>query len=210
MSEDEGDEEYPGLGKLDEGIGKLRDFLGTLADETVLDEEKLAFKRLLEEILSQMELTQFSAQFWADGMLESMRAGWSRVRELALAAGEKWDGFVDMANEMLSLIAEQEGKPRWEMKSGLSVAEVRRMLRLGRSAITRANNLLDMFDHMRNMDGYQPNIEHEYQENTIRASRDKMLDIEKGIVLNLQERGERVPVWRRRPEVDVAGPEVES
>jgi hypothetical protein len=208
VTEESNEEPTGSLQRLGELILQMKASLDKMADETVLDEEKLAFKRLLEEMVRQMELTLFSAQFQNEEVFDSMKTGWGRVRELAQAAGDIGAGFVGMADDMVVEVEKAQQTPRWSLKPETRTEDARKMLTRLRTRITQTNDVLDTFTMLKGMDGYEPTIRYAQQENMIRAHRDYLLEAERSCAADLVERGVKVPVWRRRPEVDVAGPEV--
>ena len=200
MTDEEKNEAREGFGNM---IRQLDDLLDVqMSDETVLDQEKLAAKRLFSELRDQLKLTLLSVDFMVPEMKESMRAGWTRMRDMALGL-EDMETFVKLSGDMLAVIEADDHRHPLEIKDEVETPELRKMLTHSRSAVSHVQNVLWTLGKMEGMqraDEYRHYVERQTMEMT--ANRDHMLDVEAAIVRGLEKRGERVPKWRNRPKLE--------
>jgi len=200
MTDDERDKAHEGLGHL---IAQLDDLLDVqMADETVLDQEKLHAKRVFTELRDQLKLALFSMDFMVPEMKESMRAGWTRMLDMTLGV-EGMETFAGMAGDMLKVINADDQRHPIELKDEIETPELRKWLTHSRTAVSHVQNVLWTLGKMEGMqraDEYRHYVERQTMEMT--ANRDHMLDVEAAIVRGLEKRGERVPRWRNRPKLE--------
>lgn len=193
------EQEQQGREMLGNLIGQLDDLLSHMQDETLLDEEKLAAKRLFVELRGQLDLARFSIDFMNPEVRDSMKEGWTRMRDMALATPDM-ETFVKMANDMLAVIAQDEAGYPMEMKDEVEVPQLRKMLTSARTSISHVESArwaIETFSKMDNVEEYRHYIERQTMEMT--HNRDYMLKMEAAIVRALEKKGERVPKWRNRP-----------
>ena len=201
MTDDERNKAHEGLGHL---IAQLDDLLDVqMADETVLDQEKLHAKRVFTELRDQLKLALFSMDFMVPEMKESMRDGWTRMLDMTLGV-EGMETFAGMAGDMLRIIDADDRQHPLEIKDEVETPELRKMLTQVRTAITHVGDAMWNIERLAQMEGavekYQHYIERQTMEMT--AQRDHMLEVEAAIVRGLEKRGERVPKWRNRPKLE--------
>ena len=200
MTDEEKNEAREGFGNM---IRQLDDLLDVqMSDETVLDQEKLAAKRLFSELRDQLKLTLLSVDFMVPEMKESMRAGWTRMRDMALGL-EDMETFVKLSGDMLAVIEADDHRHPLEIKDEVETPELRKWLTHSRTAVSHVQNVLWTLGKMEGMqraDEYRHYVERQTMEMT--ANRDHMLDVEAAIVRGLEKRGERVPRWRNRPKLE--------
>jgi hypothetical protein len=200
MTDEEKNEAREGFGNM---IRQLDDLLDVqMSDETVLDQEKLAAKRLFSELRDQLKLTLLSVDFMVPEMKESMRAGWTRMRDMALGL-EDMETFVKLSGDMLAVIEADDHRHPLEIKDEVETPELRKWLTHSRTAVSHVQNVLWSLGKMEGMqraDEYRHYVERQTMEMT--ANRDHMLDVEAAIVRGLEKRGERVPRWRNRPKLE--------
>ena len=200
MTDEEKNEAREGFGNM---IRQLDDLLDVqMSDETVLDQEKLAAKRLFSELRDQLKLTLLSVDFMVPEMKESMRAGWTRMRDMALGL-EDMETFVKLSGDMLAVIEADDHRHPLEIKDEVETPELRKWLTHSRTAVSHVQNVLWTLGKMEGMqraDEYRHYVERQTMEMT--ANRDHMLDVEAAIVRGLEKRGERVPKWRNRPKLE--------
>lgn len=188
-------------------VAQMRELVAQMADESVLDEEKIALKRLMETVIVQMEAAIFAADFFVEEMAADMRAGWELVLAQALHLAdfspEDDDGpqvFVNLARSMLETIDQWTSRSsRFELKESVETPEARKMLTHVRRTVSQADSVLWYLERMGQMNGaeqYQHYIERQTMEMT--AQRSHMLKVEGAIVTALEKRGEKVPRWRRK------------
>lgn len=186
-------------------VSQLRETLATMADETVLSEEGIALKRLMEMMVVQIEETIFSAEFFVDDMAPDMRAGWEKIEAQAqhlarLDEGdEKVRPILNMAQAMIKTIDAWLAAPKFMLKEEVPTLEARKMLTQSRSLVSKMDGAIAMMEILPNMQGgeqYKHYVERQTMELT--AQRDHILKVEGGIVAGLQKRGEKVPKWRRK------------
>ena len=200
MTDEEKNEAREGFGNM---IRQLDDLLDVqMSDETVLDQEKLAAKRLFSELRDQLKLTLLSVDFMVPEMKESMRAGWTRMRDMALGL-EDMETFVKLSGDMLAVIEADDHRHPLEIKDEVETPELRKWLTHSRTAVSHVQNVLWTLGKMEGMqraDEYRHYVERQTMEMT--AQRDHMLEVEAAIVRGLEKRGERVPKWRNRPKLE--------
>ena len=200
MTDDERDKAHEGLGHL---IAQLDDLLDVqMADETVLDQEKLHAKRVFTELRDQLKLALFSMDFMVPEMKESMRDGWTRMLDMTQGV-EGMETFAGMAGDMLRIIDADDRQHPLEIKDEVETPELRKMLTHSRSAVSHVQNVLwalGKLESMQRADEYRHYVERQTMEMT--AQRDHMLEVEAAIVRGLEKRGERVPKWRNRPKLE--------
>ena len=173
MTDDERNKAHEGLGHL---IAQLDDLLDVqMADETVLDQEKLHAKRVFTELRDQLKLALFSMDFMVPEMKESMRDGWTRMLDMTLGV-EGMETFAGMAGDMLRIIDADDRQHPLEIKDEVETPELRKMLTHSRSAVSHVQNVLwalGKLESMQRADEYRHYVERQTMEMT--AQRDHML-----------------------------------
>ena len=209
MSEEDQEDVTPEQARASLGglVGQIQEFLDAHADESVLDQEHVAMKRLMETLMRRMEETILSTEFFVPEMADEMRQGWedflTQARHLAGLGGDDNGVWVSLGEAMVRTIDDWKSH-RMEIKDTVPTPELRKMLTQVRTAITHVGDAMWNIERLAQMEGAVEKYQHYIERQTLEmtAQRDYGLEVEAAIVRSLEKRGERVPKWRNRPKLE--------